>query len=74
MKTMDDYNDFYKVTSTLISQKKFGEAINYLQEIMKTGTNNEEVSILLEQVKKIAEYTNKDIFSSTNLDMDPWLE
>jgi hypothetical protein len=71
---MDDNNNFYKVTRTLISQKKFGEAINYLQKIMKTGTNNKEVSILLEQVIKITEYENKDIFSSTNLDMDPWLE
>jgi uncharacterized Zn finger protein len=71
---MDYDNDFYKVTKTLINQKKFGEAINYLQKILKTGTNKKEVSILLEQIKKIAEYQNKDIFSSTNLDMDPWLE
>lgn len=70
----DKKDNFFRVAQELISQQKFGEAINYLQKIVETDPENSEASALLEQIQKIIEYRNKDIFSSTNLDMDPWME
>jgi uncharacterized Zn finger protein len=67
-------DNFFRVAQELISQQKFGEAINYLQKIVETDPENSEAVALLEQIQKIMEYRNKDIFSSTNLDMDPWME
>ncbi|MDI3520030.1 MAG: hypothetical protein PWR04_18 [Anaerophaga sp.] len=65
--------DFSQIQE-LISKQKFGEAINKLNKIKASDKNNAEVQALLEHLKKIVEYQNKDIFSSTNLNMDPWLE
>jgi uncharacterized Zn finger protein len=70
----DKKDNFFRVVQELISQQKFGEAINYLQKIVETDPENFEAAALLEQIQKIMEYRNKDIFSSTNLDMDPWME
>jgi hypothetical protein len=74
-KKKNDINpvDFSQIQE-LISQQKFGEAINKLNKIKTSDKNNLEVQALLEHLKKIVEYQNKDIFSSTNLNMDPWLE
>ncbi|MBN1183996.1 MAG: hypothetical protein JXB49_17010 [Bacteroidales bacterium] len=66
--------DLIKITGKFISEQKYGEAINYLQKIIDQDINNTEALLLLEQIKKIVEYQNRDLFGSTNLDMDPWLE
>jgi len=66
--------DLIKITGKLVSEQKYGEAINYLQTIINKDKNNKEALTLLEQIKKITKYQNRDIFGSTNLDMDPWLE
>jgi len=70
----DKRDNFFLITNKLISEQKFGEAINYLQKILETDPKNERALTLLEQIKKIVEYQNRDIFGSTNLNMDPWLE
>jgi len=70
----DKKDNFFLITNKLISEQKFGEAINYLQKILETDPKNERALTLLEHLKKIMEYQNRDIFGSTNLDMDPWLE
>ena len=67
-------NDYYAAISKFIGEQKFGEAINYLQKILEADNKNEKALALMEQVKKILEYQNRDIFGSTNLNMDPWLE
>jgi hypothetical protein len=67
-------DNFIQITGKLISEQKFGEAINYLQQIMDTDGENTKALALMEQIKKIVEYQNRDYFGSTNLDMDPWLE
>jgi lipopolysaccharide biosynthesis regulator YciM len=67
-------DDFLQIINKLISEQKFGEAINYLQTIVKNDKENTGAKILLKQIKKIAAYRNRDVFSSTNLNMDPWLE
>jgi hypothetical protein len=74
MKKYDEKDDFLQIADKLISEQKLGEALNYLQKIIETDNKNEKALILMEQVKKIVEYQNRDIFGSTNLDMDPWLE
>jgi len=70
----DKKDNFFLITNKLISKQKFGEAINYLQKILETDPKNERALTLLEQIKKILEYQNRDIFGSTNLNMDPWME
>ncbi|MBN2862311.1 MAG: hypothetical protein JXN62_04055 [Bacteroidales bacterium] len=67
-------DNFKQIIDELISEGKFGEAINFLQNILEKDQNNKTVLVLMEQLKKIVEYQNRDIFGSTNIDMDPWLE
>jgi len=57
-----------------IEARHFGEAINYLQNVIHLDNKDQKAIALLEQFLKIAEYQNRDKFGSTNLDMDPWLE
>lgn len=65
--------DFSQILE-LVSEQKFGEAINELEKMIAANKENLKAQTLLEHLEKIVEYQNKDIFSSTNLDMDPWLE
>ncbi|MBN1926337.1 MAG: hypothetical protein JW798_10930 [Prolixibacteraceae bacterium] len=74
MNEHDEKNDCLYVAGKLIGEQKYGEALNYLQKKLDTGNKNEKILVLMEQIEKILEYQNKDIFGSTNLDMDPWLE
>jgi len=74
MNSYNEKDDFEQIIDKLISEQKYGEAINYLQKIIETDNKNERVLALMEQLKKIMEYQNRDIFGSTNLNMDPWLE
>ncbi|MBN2482146.1 MAG: hypothetical protein JXB19_10420 [Bacteroidales bacterium] len=74
MKKADDRDDFLQITNKLISEQRFGEAINYLQKIIDADKKNKKAIALKEQIQKILEYLNRDLFGSTNLDMDPWLE
>ncbi len=74
MKIDDGKNDFVQIAGKLISEQKYGEALNYLQQIIKADTKNTKAVLMMEQIKKIIEYQNLDLFSSTNLNMDPWLE
>jgi len=70
----DKKDNFFLITNKLISEQKFGEAINYLQKILEKDKSNKQALVLLEYLNKILEYQNSDIFGSTNLNMDPWLE
>jgi len=74
MSRHDEKNDFLYVAGELISHQKYGEAINYLQKTLDKDKDNAQALVLLEQIKNIIEYQNRDLFSSTNMDMDPWLE
>ena len=65
--------DFSRIHE-LVSEQKFGEAINKLKRMTELDKKNLKAQTLLEHLEKIVEYHNKDIFSSTNLDMDPWFE
>ncbi len=74
MNKNDEKDDFIPVINKLISEQKFGEAINYLQKIIEKDDKNKKALAYMEQIKKILEYQNRDIFGSTNLNMDPWFE
>jgi len=74
MNSYNEKDDFEQIIDKLISEQKYGEAINYLQKIIETDNKNERALALMEQLKKIMEYQNRDIFGSTNLNMDPWFE
>lgn len=67
-------SDFNDKVSRLLGEQKYGEAINYLQQVIEHDKDNTQAKILLEQVKKINQFQSRDIFAQTNLDMDPWFE
>jgi len=48
MNNSDKNDDCFQVTSKLIGEKKYGEAINYLQGIIGTDQKNEKALILME--------------------------
>jgi flagellar biosynthesis regulator FlbT len=58
----------------LVSEQKFITAINELQKMIESDNKNLKANALLEYLEIIIKYHNQDIFSSTNLDMDPWIE
>ena len=70
----DDIEAGFLRIHELVSEQKFGEALNELKKMIAADKKNLKAQTLLEHLEKIVEYRNKDIFSSTNLDMDPWLE
>lgn len=65
--------DFSQILE-LVGEQKFGEAINKLKRMTELDKKNLKARTLLEHLEKIVEYQNMDLFSSTNLNMDPWLE
>jgi hypothetical protein len=74
MSEPDKKNDFILTVNQFIREEKYGEAVNYLQKIISEERANKEAASLMEQLMKILEYRNRDIFGLTNLDMDPWFE
>jgi hypothetical protein len=74
MEEPDKKNDLILTVNQFIREEKYGEAVNYLQKIIEADSANKEAASLIEQLKKILEYENRDIFGSTNLNMDPWFE
>ncbi|HCY01072.1 MAG TPA: hypothetical protein DG754_13115 [Bacteroidales bacterium] len=71
---LSEEDDFKKKINRLIGEQKFGEAINYLQQVIEYDKNNTQAKVLLEQIKKINQFRTRDVFATTNLDMDPWFE
>lgn len=66
--------NIFDTISRLIGEKKYSDAINLLQDYIETNTDDTKAKTLLEQIKLIIKYENRDIYSNTNLDMDPWLD
>ncbi|MGM0567411.1 MAG: hypothetical protein ACQESX_11675 [Bacteroidota bacterium] len=73
-KNNDNQTTEFSRIHKLISEQKFGEAINELKKMIAADKENLKAQTLLEHLEKIVEYQNMDLFSSTNLNMDPWLE
>ncbi|MDD2198040.1 MAG: hypothetical protein PHE03_05655 [Bacteroidales bacterium] len=71
---LSEETNYKEKISRLVGEQKFGEAINYLHQVIDYDKDNTQAKVLLEQVKKINQFQSRDIFAQTNLDMDPWLE
>ena len=71
---MNSNIDFKDKVNKLISEQNLSEAINVLQKVLQNDTENVQAKVLLDQVQKINQFHIRDIYGSTNLDMDPWLE
>jgi len=56
------------------NRNEFGDAVNMLNEILKTDSRHIEAASLRDQAALILKYSNTDVYSSTNLFMDPWEE
>ncbi|MCF8360685.1 MAG: hypothetical protein K9H26_18165 [Prolixibacteraceae bacterium] len=63
-----------QTASNLIGKGEYGKALNYLQKKLEENSEEIEIERLISHLKKILEYLHRDIFASTNLDMDPWFE
>lgn len=50
------------------------KAINDYNLILSKNKNDKKASVQLEMLTTILRYNNTDIYSSTNTNMDPWLE
>lgn len=73
MKSSQNNIDKQKVNE-LISKQEYGKALNYLHNIRINSPEKKEVDALIEQINTILRFINRDVFASTNLDMDPWFE
>ncbi|HZJ73301.1 MAG TPA: hypothetical protein VFC87_00730 [Perlabentimonas sp.] len=67
-------DDFKEEVGRLIGEQKFNAAINYLLQVIEYDRGNTQAKVLLEQIRKINQFQNREIFAQTNLDMDPWFE
>lgn len=54
--------------------QNFSEAFNDLQFILKIDPNHKEAKNLLKLTQEILQCQQLDIYASTNLNNDPWLE
>ncbi len=54
--------------------QKFGNALNDFNKVLKHDKNNKEIIAKVEMVRQILRFQNLDIFESTNLNLDPWLD
>ncbi|MBB3186279.1 hypothetical protein [Microbacter margulisiae] len=69
-----NYDNIFEEISSLIANQKYNEAINKLQTILQQDSNNVKAKALLEYIQRILNYMNRNIYASTNLDLDPWEE
>ncbi|MFO7852152.1 MAG: hypothetical protein ACQERS_04960 [Bacteroidota bacterium] len=74
MKKEKDISELKKKVNKLIAERQYGIAINHLMKAEIEYPDNEEIKMLLEQLRKILEFQNRDIFGDPNTDMDPWFE
>lgn len=54
--------------------QNFSEAFNDLQYLLKIDPNHEEAKNLLDLTRGILQSQQLDIYSSTNLNNDPWID
>ncbi|MBN1768427.1 MAG: hypothetical protein JXR50_01165 [Prolixibacteraceae bacterium] len=73
MKSPQHHIDKQKVNE-LISKQEYGKALNYLHNIRLNTSDTKKIDALIEQINTILRFQNRDVFASTNLDMDPWFE
>ena len=55
-------------------QQKFSKALNDYNRVLKLNPENKFLSSKTEMIKDILKFQAVDIFESTNLNKDPWLD
>lgn len=55
-------------------QQKFPNALNDYNKVLKKDKNNKLIMSKVEMIKEILKFEAVDIFASTNLNNDPWLD
>jgi len=53
---------------------KYGKAINVCNKILEKEPDNKQIKEQKEFLNEILKFTQLDIFASTNLNNDPWME
>lgn len=56
------------------TQQKFGDALNDFNKVLKVDKENKLISSKAQMAKEILRFQNLDIYESTNLNHDPWLD
>ena len=56
------------------TQEKFGNALNDFNKILKLDDKNTKVLSKAVMTKQILRFQNLDIYETTNLNLDPWLD
>ncbi len=54
--------------------QKFGDAFNDLKEVLKQEPDHQEAKSLLNLTRSILQGQQLDIYASTNLNNDPWID
>lgn len=57
-----------------MASQDYAGAINELEQYVQNGTDPRKATALLEYIHRILDYSHRDIYASTNLDLDPWQE
>ncbi|MBU8891240.1 MAG: tetratricopeptide repeat protein [Bacteroidales bacterium] len=55
-------------------QQKFAKALNDYRKAIKSSPENKILASKIEMIKEILKFQAWDIYASTNLNSDPWLE
>lgn len=70
----NDIDILLKKAFLLKQMQKFGEALNTLKQIIDYEPGNEEAINLRDMIMDILRFQQMDIYASTNLSNDPWLD
>lgn len=55
-------------------KQEYGKALNDYNRVLKLESDNKIIRSKIEIIKDILKFQNLDIFESTNLNKDPWLD
>ncbi|MEN8117464.1 MAG: hypothetical protein ABFS16_10820 [Bacteroidota bacterium] len=65
---------YFQLASEKMKSQDFPEAINLLTKILEIDSENRKAKTQIAYLEEIIRFNNTDVFSSTNLFMDPWEE
>ena len=64
--------DFFRRIEEHSKNQEFASALNFAIKILEIDPKNKKALTEKELLEEILRYVNIDVFSSTNLFMDPW--
>ena len=72
IKKRDKIEDFFKRIEEHSKRQDFASALNLTLKILEIDAENKKALTEKEILEEILRFINIDVFSSTNLFMDPW--